>query len=217
MSFGKIYQKVSDAEGLDKYHESTRLALFVTGNQHAQSWIDPVNPKTPEKSAVDFHQLAGYVQHILKRMNVDQVSTEVITLKAFDYGLTYIYKNKPVAHLGMLTRKLCKALNVSQSVLYADLDWDFLLKKYKSQVKIEEISRFPEVRRDLSLVLDKKVSFEDIKKLAFAKEKKLLKDVNVFDVYEGTNIDANKKAYAISLILEDKDKTMTVKDIDQKP
>ena len=104
---------------------------------------------------------------------------------------------------------------MSQSVLYADLDWEFLLKKYKSQVKIEEISKFPEVRRDLSLVLDKKVSFEDIKKLAFAKEKKLLKDVNVFDVYEGPNIGDNKKAYAISLILEDKDKTMTVKDIDK--
>ena len=91
--FGKIYQKVSDDEGLDKYQESTRLALFVTGNQHAQSWIDPVNPK----SAVDFHQLAGFVQHILHRMNVAQFSTEVVTLKAFDYGLTYIYKNKPVA------------------------------------------------------------------------------------------------------------------------
>lgn len=214
--FGKVYQKNKpEAAGLDKYEEHVRLALLLTGNQHAQTWIAPVHAKEPEKSALSFYHVAAYVQHILKRLNLTSFDTETLNQDAFDYGLTYVYRKKPVAHLGLLKKKLGKAFNIVQPIFYAELDWELLVNQYQSHVKIEEISRFPEVRRDLSLVLDKKITFQEVKALALSKEKTLLKSLNVFDVYQGPNIEANKKAYAISLILEDKTQTLTDKVIEK--
>lgn len=201
--FGKTYHKTDKG-----YQESTKLAIFITGNQAEESWM-----QASEK--VDFHTLASAVQKVLQKMNLGEIQSKTSENTILDYGLTYVGKKRAVAELGLVKDKYLKVAEIKQPVFYAELDWEYLLKQYDNSLEMSEISKFPEVRRDLSLVLDKRVSFAEIKNLALQREKKLLKSVNVFDVYEGKNIEEGKKAYALSFILEDKSKTLTDKAIDK--
>jgi phenylalanyl-tRNA synthetase beta chain len=199
--FGKTYHR-KEGEDLKKYYEKSRLALFVTGNQHAETW----QTKTQE---TNFFDLASAVQKILQRMNITNRTTERISNDIFSDGVIYKVKSKEVAVLGLVQKKLLKITDLKQTVWYADLDWDYLLKQYKADLTYTEVSKFPEVQRDLSLVLDKKVTFQQIQALAWQKERKLLKSVNVFDVYEGESLGKDKKAYALRFILEDNTQTLT--------
>jgi len=113
-----------------------------------------------------------------------------------------------------LTPNVCAQADIKQSVFYAEINWEFLVKQPKDDIVFSEVSRYPEVRRDLSLVLDKHVTFGEIEKLALATERQILRRINVFDVYEGEKIGEDKKAYALSFILQDKNKTLTDKIID---
>ncbi len=201
--FGKVYRKVEGG-----YEENRRLSIFITGARQPESW----QQKT-EKS--DFHQLASVVQMILQKMNVSTFGTEPTQDKIFAYGLSYIVNKRAVATLGQLDAKVTKLTDTKQAVFYADIDWDYLFKKYSTRQQVQELPRFPEVRRDLSLVIDKNVSFEDIRQLAQQTERKLLRGVDVFDVYEGENIGKDKKSYSVSFILQDYQQTLTDQVIDK--
>ena len=120
-----------------------------------------------------------------------------------------------IGRAGLVSEDLCKLAEVRQEVFYAELDWDYLTKKAKGLKKYGEISKFPEVRRDLSLVIDKEVTFDQIKKVAVKAGGKLLQRIGVFDVYQGDKIEAGKKAYALSFFLQDTEQTLTDKVIDK--
>jgi phenylalanyl-tRNA synthetase beta chain len=201
--FGTTYHKTES-----KYQEKGHLALFVTGNKTAETWQQKSQP-------ADFYDLAGAVQHILRRMHVSRFESDDTDQDIFRYGLKYTVNKKAVVQLGLLKPAVTKYLEIRQPVFYADIDWDYLLKQYSAALTVAEISRFPEVRRDLSLVIDRNVRFRDIRQLAMNTERRLLKEVNVFDVYEGENIGAEKKSYSVSFILQDENQTLTDDVIDR--
>jgi phenylalanyl-tRNA synthetase beta chain len=195
--FGKTYHKINE-----KYVEKGRLALFVTGQQVAETWQS-------KSEAVSFHDLTNAVQKVLVRMGIKEFDTQETNNTAFAYGLGYFVNKKEVVTLGLVKPSLGKLCDIKQPVFYADFDWDYLNKIYTDAVVYQEISKFPEVRRDLSLVIDKSVSFKQIRQTAQKCEKSLLKTINVFDIYEGEKIEASKKSYSVSFILQDNQQTLT--------
>ncbi|QHT69812.1 phenylalanine--tRNA ligase subunit beta [Rhodocytophaga rosea] len=201
--FGTIYYK---QEG--KYIEKQRLALVLAGDKQAESWLEKTKP-------VDFHVLASAVQKILHRMNVKKFDSSETKHPVFSYGLTFTLNGKELVNFGLVQSNASKFMEIKSPVWYADFDWEYLLKQYNASLAAEEIAKFPEVRRDLSLVIDKNVSFKQIRQLATAQERRLLKSVNVFDVYEGENIGKDKKSYSVSFILQDEQATLTDQIIDR--
>jgi phenylalanyl-tRNA synthetase beta chain len=202
--FGTVYQK--KAEG--GYKESRRLAIFQSGNRSSESWVEPAKP-------FGFTDLYATVTRIFERLNVEASEVEVIESAPFAYGLSLKLGEKVVATLGLVEEKQLKLGEVRQDVWYAELDWDLLAKKSSGLKKFQELSKFPEVRRDLSLVLDKEVSFARVKVVAEKAGGKLLKRLDVFDVYQGDKLEAGKKAYALSFILQDQENTLTDKEIEK--
>ncbi|WP_247231744.1 phenylalanine--tRNA ligase subunit beta [Telluribacter sp. SYSU D00476] len=200
--FGKTYHKVNS-----KYVERGHLVLFMTGSIQPETWFEKARE-------VQFHDLAGVVGKVLTAMRVKNIESAEADKALFQQGITYTINRKPVVTLGLVRPQLAKKADIKVPVLYADFDWDYLLRQYSSAVAYQEVSRFPEVRRDLSLVLDRSVSFDQLKQLAYKTERQLLRDVNVFDVYEGENL-GGKKAYALSFILQDYQQTLTDKVIDK--
>jgi len=140
---------------------------------------------------------------------------EIVHSAPFDYALKLSIGTKELGQIGLLQEGITKLAEIKQEVFYAELDWDLLMKKAKGLKKYGEISKFPEVRRDLSLVIDKSVSFDQIRKIAIKAGGKLLQRIGVFDVYQGDKIEAGKKAYALSFYLQDADQTLTDKVIDK--
>ncbi|RYF73887.1 MAG: phenylalanine--tRNA ligase subunit beta, partial [Cytophagaceae bacterium] len=232
--FGKVYGS-SQAEGesgtlTKKYHESPRLALAMVGDKAAESWEQ-------KGQSVAFHDLKAAVHTVLASLRIqpteqtDIVYDSLVTTLSqpqvhptgqhippsalFQYGLTYTLNKKPIVTFGLVQPKLAKLADAKQPVYYADFDWALLTKRYSGKTSYVEVPRFPEVRRDLSLVLDKSVSFEQIQKLAAQTERKLLRSINVFDVYEGDNLGSGKKAYAVSFTLQDATQTLTDAVIDK--
>jgi phenylalanyl-tRNA synthetase beta chain len=207
--FGKTYRTVGEPDGdLDKYHENTSLSLFMTGNNQEESWTRPTR-------SLEFHDLSAVIRKILEKFNLSAYNSMVIQNDIFDYGLSLSVSDKSLAQFGKLTSKVCAQVGIKQTVFYANIDWESLVEQPKDDIIYQEVSKFPEVRRDLSLVLDKQVSFSEIEKLARTTEQRILRRINVFDVYEGENIGKDKKAYALSFILQDKNKTLTDKIIDK--
>jgi phenylalanyl-tRNA synthetase beta chain len=200
--FGKTYHELNG-----KYSEKERLALFISGNVQEESWL--------EKSRdVTFHDLAASVNQILSAMKVKNVEKEAADTNIFQQGITLALNKKPLVTFGLLKSAITKKGDVKAPVYFADFDWDYLLRQYNYAVQFKEVSRFPEVRRDLSLVVEKKITFEELRQIAYKTEKQLLRSVNVFDVYEGANLDG-KKSYSISFILQDDQQTLTDKVIDK--
>ncbi|MBL6447847.1 phenylalanine--tRNA ligase subunit beta [Fulvivirga sp. 29W222] len=201
--FGKTY---SIKEG--DYIENNRLAIYMTGHIENENWIN----KTRK---VAFHDLSHIVNLVVSRLLSKELKNDVTHDFPFDYGLKMLLTDKELVKMGKVNAALTKKTGLKQEIFYADIDWDLLLKKTNNNIVYEEVSKFPEVRRDLSLVIDKKVNFEEIRKIAQNNGQRFLRSINVFDVYEGENIDKDKKAYAISFILQDKEKTLTDKVIDK--
>lgn len=151
----------------------------------------------------------------MKQLGVAQFDTTVIEQsQVYAYGLTITVNKKPVVSLGLVHPKLAQKFDVKQEVFMADFDWDFWVKQEKGHFVYQEISKFPEVRRDLSLVLDQTVSLQAIQRVAEQTEKNLLKNVSVFDVYVGKNLGEGKKSYSVSFTLQDETQTLTDKVID---
>jgi phenylalanyl-tRNA synthetase beta chain len=163
---------------------------------------------------LEFHDLSLVIHKILDKFNLNAYNSRVIQNNIFEYGLSITISDKSLARFGKLTSKVCAQADIKPSVFYAEIDWELLLKQPKDNIVFSEVSRYPEVRRDLSLVLDKHVTFSEIEELALNTERQILRRINVFDVYEGEKIGKDKKAYALSFILQDKNKTLTDKIID---
>jgi phenylalanyl-tRNA synthetase beta chain len=152
---------------------------------------------------------------VLRKLNAADYEVQNLEDNRYMHqGIAYQKNSTVIAQVGLLDAGVTRAMEVKEQVWYAELNWDYLLKKYKTSLVAEELPKFPEVRRDLSLVLDKQVTFDQVRQIAFRTERKLLQDVNVFDVYEGDKIEAGKKAYALSFTLLDKQQTLTDKVID---
>lgn len=190
---------------LRAYSEEPHLGLWLTGNKAAQTWV-----RKEEKTT--FYQLHAYVNNILVRLGVDLSKTTVERLEneLFSDGLVIKAANgKALGFIGIVNRKQLKAFDIEQEVFYADLDWNQLLKQNKQyKAVINDLPKYPEVKRDFALLVDKTVEFADLARAAFATEKKLLKNVYLFDVYEGKNLEAGKKSYALSFILQDAENTL---------
>lgn len=201
--FGTVYFKDTDG-----YREERRMALFMTGDKTAESWREAPRP-------VVFSDLYAVVELILEKLGIENIEVEIIHTSPFDYGLKLMLGTKELGQIGVIQEGLAKLGEVKQEVLYAELNWDLLTKKAKGLKKFVEISKFPEVRRDLSLVIDREVTFDQIKKVALKAGGKLLQRIGVFDVYQGDKIDLGKKAYALSFYLQDSEQTLTDKVIDK--
>jgi len=197
--------KGCDADPLAAYSEEPHLGLWLTGNKTAQSWV-----RKEEKTT--FYQLHAYVNNILARLGVDlgKVNVERLPDELFSDGLVLKAVNgKALGFIGIVARKQLKAFDIDQEVYYADLDWNTLLKQNKQyKAVITDLPKYPEVKRDFALLVDKTVEFADLARAAFATEKKLLKNVYLFDVYEGKNLEEGKKSYAMSFILQDAENTL---------
>ncbi|MDY6380177.1 MAG: phenylalanine--tRNA ligase subunit beta [Bacteroidales bacterium] len=200
----KNYELIQN-DPLKAYSEEPHLALWLTGNKAAQTWV-----RKEEKTT--FYLLRAYVNNILVRLGVDLSKTTVERLEneLFSDGLVLKAANgKVLGFIGIVARKQLKAFDIDQEVFYADLDWNQLLKQNKQyKAVINDLPKYPEVKRDFALLVDKTVEFADLARAAFATEKKLLKNVYLFDVYEGKNLEAGKKSYALSFILQDAENTL---------
>jgi phenylalanyl-tRNA synthetase beta chain len=202
--FGKEYKKTRG-----KYTEKDFLALWMTGEDHRESWVSKSRP-------LEFHDLSAIVLKLLTKFSTGNIKTNAISGPILNYGLGFSIEGYEVAKAGLLHKKICSTVNIDEKVFYAEIDFEGLLMHTKAGFNVEEISKFPEVRRDLSLVLDKKVSFEQVREVAEDGEfSDLLVDINVFDYYVGEKIEKDKKAYALSFILQDKTKTLTDNVIDK--
>ncbi len=191
-----------------EYSEKVRLAIYMTGDYQPESW------KAKSRKA-EFHDLAATVQLVLNRLIDNKLETTVIHRYPYDFALETIHNKEVLATYGKIKGHLLKEIGIKQEVFYADINWDLLLKRTNNNIVYQEVSKFPEVRRDLSLVIDKNITFEQIKAIAKKSDQHLVTAMNVFDVYEGENIGKEKKAYAISFTLQDTEKTLTDKVIDR--
>lgn len=203
--FGRVYKL---AEG--KHSETEKLSLTVTGNAQPESW-NQATRKT------DFYSLKAYLEAIFGIFNIKPTTFKVeeSTSDAFAYGLTYSVNNKEVIIAGELGGKLLKDFDIKQPLYYAEINWAELVKLAQNgKVTYSELPKYPEVRRDLALLVDKATQYAELERLAFVTEKKLLKNVNLFDVYEGKNLEEGKKSYALSFTLRDDEKTLTDEEIE---
>lgn len=201
--FGKSYKKI-----LSGYTEKKHLSLFVTGNQVAESW-------TNTQKNVTFFNFKGYVSSVLTRLGFDKVTTSPLVSDVFMEGTALNSATDMLVEFGSIKKSILKHFDIKQEVFYAEFNWDLILKLMSNKIKFQDIPKYPEVRRDLSLLLDSNCKFEDLYKIAFQTEKSLLKNVNLFDVYEGKNLPEGKKSYALSFIIQDTTKTLTDVQIDK--
>ena len=213
--FGNCYDYNIDHkkedETLAEFSEDYRLGLWVSGSRVDNNWAHP-----NEKSSV--YELKAYVENILVRLgvNLQKVIFGNLANDIYSAGLSITTSSgRQLGTMGIVSPKICKELDIETDVYYAELSWTLLMKEIKkSKVTFSEISKFPAVKRDLALLLEKNVQFAEIEKIATESERKLLKDVALFDVYEGKNLPAGKKSYAVSFYLQDEGKTLNDKQID---
>jgi phenylalanyl-tRNA synthetase beta chain len=201
--FGTTYHYINQ-----KYVEKLRLSVFITGNRSPESWLAPA-------VKIQFHDLAAIVYKLLAKFGVTRTDIEDVSNDIFSYGITISTNKKPIVQLGKVSAKAASLTGINNEIFYADFDWDYMHKLSSSEFLYSPISKYPEVKRDLSLVIDKAIKFDDIRKLSSKLEKTLIQRISVFDVYEGDKIDSGKKAYAISFYLQDQEQTLTDKVIDK--
>ena len=204
-------EKADDENTLDKYEETYRLGIAITGLASQLSW----NSKAEGAS---FFTLRGIVERLLKRFGIDIYALQSEALQSELYADAVILRQGPkeVLRMGVVAPSLRKKFDIKQDVFFAEIDFDQLIKMTKkAKIQFKELSKFPEVKRDLALLVDKSVTFAQLRGIAFATEKKLLKSVSLFDVYEGDKLPEGKKSYALSFILEDKNQTLTDKQIER--
>ena len=202
--FGKTYHNYTEERKEDKH-----LALFVTGNRTDESWTNSTSP-------TNFYYLKGVVSAVLEKLGINKVRSSVVKNDVFSEAVGLSLGKQQVVSYGIVKKSILKKFDLSQDVYYADFNWDAILEiAARNDVKFKDIPKYPSVRRDFALLLDTNVQFEDIATIAKQTEKQLLKDVNLFDVYEGKNLPEGKKSYAVSFLLQDENKTQTDKQIDK--
>jgi phenylalanyl-tRNA synthetase beta chain len=212
--FGNCYRRESKAKGedpLDKYGENLRMGIFISGHVQGGNWIQ----KPVEAS---FYQLKTYVDQVLTKLGIDPVALDTGAPENpdLDEAICYLLNKKPLVEFGRVAKPKLKEFDIKQPVFAAEFDWDLVLEALAShRILFKPLPRFQVVTRDFSLMLDKTVTFQSLRSLAFRAETKLLQQVSLFDVYEGDKIEQGKKSYALTFTLLDEDKTLTDKQIDK--
>ncbi len=201
--FGKSYHKF-----LSGFEEHKHLTLFLTGNKNQESWTNPQKPS-------DFFLFKGYVDAVLSRFGIQKTQNSPVTSDVFSEGIAIGSGHNALVEFGVVKKSILKHFGIKQEVFYADFNWDLLLKAISGKIKFTEIPKYPEVRRDLALLIDQNVTYDNIYAIARQTEKSLLKDINLFDVYEGKNLPEGKKSYALSFTIQDSSKTLTDAQIDK--
>ena len=201
--FGKTYHKFPSG-----YEEHKHLTLFITGNRNQESWTNTQKP-------TDFFLFKGYVNAVLERLGIQKTQNLPMTSDVFSEGIAIGQGNNILVEYGVVKKSIQKHFDIKQEVLFADFNWAMVLKLLSNKIKYTEIPKYPEVRRDLSLLLDDSVSFDSIYNIARQTEKSLLKDINLFDVYQGKNLPEGKKSYTVSFKIQDNTKTLTDVQIDK--
>lgn len=201
--FGKTYHLINE-----KYVERPRLLLLISGTSLPEQWNHKANP-------VSFYHLKAAVDAITGRLGISTYQTEEVNDENFAYGMRYFRGDKTIVTFGAATAADRKKGDVDKEVFYADFDWALLLEMIKkNRIINKEVPKYPSVRRDLSMLVDTAVTFDNLKTIAFKTEKKLLKNVQVFDVYKGDKLPEGKKSYALNFTLQDEEQTLTDKQID---
>lgn len=213
--FGRTYSVKpgvdAAAKVTERFTEENHLGLWLCGNDYEELW-----QHTPK--AFDFYTLKSYVMKICNLLRIDMGKSRYVDLESpyFSYGMQLDLTGKPAVRFGEVKASVCERFDIKVPVFYADFNWDILLRAMaKKAPEYKEVNRFPEVRRDLALLVDKSVKFSQIEQTARKSEKNLLKKISLFDVYEGKNLPAGKKSYAVSFILQEEGKTLTDKQIEK--
>ncbi|AOW19621.1 phenylalanine--tRNA ligase subunit beta [Urechidicola croceus] len=202
--FGKTYHKFESG-----YSEQKHLTLFVTGNRTKDSWIG-----THKTS--DFFYLKGVVTSILTRLGISKLKTSPLKNDVFSEGIQFGLGKIKLVEFGVVRKSILKEFGIKQEVLFADFNWENILQvANRKNFKVQDLPKYPLVKRDLALLLDDKVQFSEIYNTAFQTERKLLKEVDLFDVYQGKNLPEGKKSYAVSFLLQDENQTLNDKQIDK--
>jgi phenylalanyl-tRNA synthetase beta chain len=185
------------------------LSLFLTGFKSSKSWTRP-------QETTSFFELKGVLASIFEKLGITDLSYYSVESSLFSEGLMGKIKAKTIVEFGRVKPHILKSFDIEQEVLYADVHWDVVLEVIqKHQLKIKDIPKYPSTQRDFALLLDKSVKFDDLKILAFKTDKKILKDVDLFDVYEGDKLPEEKKSYALRFKFLDEKKTLTDKEVDK--
>jgi len=202
--FGKTYHKYEKG-----YQEDKHLTIFVSGARTKDSW-------TSLTQNSDFFYLKGIVMSILERIGVTNIKTSPVKSDVFSEGIVLSLGKNKLVEFGVIKKKILKEFGIKQEVLFADFDWTSILSiSGKKKIKVSMLPKFPSVKRDLALLLDEKITFKEIYDLAFQSERNLLKDVGLFDVYQGDKLPEGKKSYAVSFVLQDNNKTLEDRQIDK--
>ena len=202
--FGKTYHKYEKG-----YQEDKHLTIFVSGARTKDSW-------TSLTQNSEFFYLKGIVMSILERIGVTNIKTSPVKSDVFSEGIVLSLGKNKLVEFGVIKKKILKEFGIKQEVLFADFDWTSILSiSGKKKIKVSMLPKFPSVKRDLALLLDQKITFKEIYDLAFQSERNLLKDVGLFDVYQGDKLPEGKKSYAVSFVLQDNNKTLEDRQIDK--
>ncbi len=212
--FGNCYhyhaERAKEGVALAAYQEECHLAMWTCGNKEAQSWVRP-------EAKTTIFELKAHVENVLKKLGINAYDYDDCDDELYDQALTIVAKQngKRLATLGRVAKTLLKQADIDTDVFYADINWNTALSLLKNRkVVYKEISKYPEVKRDFALLVDESVRFADIKRIAMGCEKKLLKSVTLFDVYQGKNLESGKKSYAVTFVLQDDEKTLKDQQID---
>ncbi|MFM1753629.1 MAG: hypothetical protein RLZZ236_568 [Bacteroidota bacterium] len=201
--FGKTYHNYPSG-----YEEKKHLTLFLTGNRNQETWTSGQKP-------TDFFLFKGYVNAVLERLGIQNTQNQPLATDVYSEGIAISLGKDTIVEIGVVKKSILKHFGIKQDVFYADFNWAAILKLISNKIKFTEIPKYPEVRRDLALLLDQTVTYESIYTIAKQTEKSLLKNIDLFDVYEGKNLPEGKKSYALSFSIQDSSKTLTDEQIDK--
>ncbi|MBF6609346.1 MAG: phenylalanine--tRNA ligase subunit beta [Flavobacterium sp.] len=201
--FGKTYHNHPSG-----YEEKKHLTLLATGQRVAENWTNAQKPS-------DFFFFKGYVLGILSRLGIEKIQSEPLASDIFGEGMMMTSAGEMLVEFGTVKKSVLKYFDIKQEVFYADFNWNLVLRLISNKIRFSDIPKFPEVRRDLALLVDENVTFDSIYKIARQTDKSLLKDINLFDVYEGPNLPQGKKSYAVSFVIQDNSKTLTDAHVDR--
>lgn len=202
--FGKTYHDFNGSRVENKH-----LSIFISGNRNAERW-------NSTSGRTDFFLLKGVIESIFQRLGIENLKPSAVKSDVFSEGLIFSSAKNNLVAFGVIRKKVLKHFDIEQEVLYADFNWDALLEVTKARkTSFSAIPKYPAVRRDFALLLNNSVSYEEIEQIALKTEKKLLKEVDLFDVYQGDNLPEGKKSYAVSFKFQDENKTLTDKQVDK--
>nr|WP_314864914.1 phenylalanine--tRNA ligase subunit beta [uncultured Flavobacterium sp.] len=201
--FGKTYHNYPSG-----YEEKKHLTLFLTGNRNQETW-------TTSQKPTDFFLFKGYVNAVLERLGIQKTQNQPLISDVFSEGIAISLGKDTIVEIGVVKKSIIKHFGIKQEVFFADFNWTAILKLISNKIKFTEIPKYPEVRRDLALLIDQAVTYESIYTIAKQTEKSLLKNIDLFDVYEGQNLPEGKKSYALSFSIQDSSKTLTDEQIDK--